>query len=254
MGINMLTFKDKMVVREHNPLGKDVELFCRHLYCDDKPNSTSKRAVGAELVDGLVIQEGDYKLMKTRFSAFFNTYLHSYHQGIDVTNLVIVALDYQRMTVIIDATATATLIYILGGSIKYHLRSKWLQIFSTEWDRRDLKVLKEFGTGGFVSFPICLATSLRDIKLVIQEQNSVPGIANQESSEIVIEAVCVYGRGKKTFLFKCYYREERWFLHPIDLAYAVADLIVSRAGVTICFKVLAVGKSCILISSHIVDG
>ncbi|PHU11424.1 putative inactive nicotinamidase [Capsicum chinense] len=180
-----------------------------------------------------------------KMSAFFNTYLHSYHQGIDVTNLVIVgvqtpnrirqtvfdavALDYQRMTVIIDATTTATLIYIL-------------------------KVLKEFGTGGFVSFPICLATSLRDIKLVIQEQNSVPRIANQESSEIVIEAVCVYGRGKKIFLFKCYYKEERWFLHPIDLAYAVADLIVFRAGVTICFKVLAVGKSCIPISSHIVGG
>ncbi|OIT27160.1 PREDICTED: uncharacterized protein LOC109214322 [Nicotiana attenuata] len=35
------------------------------------------------------------------------------------------------------------------------------------------------GTGGFVSFPICLAAGLRGIKLAIQEQNSVPGIANQ---------------------------------------------------------------------------
>ncbi|XP_055828822.1 probable inactive nicotinamidase At3g16190 [Solanum dulcamara] len=112
------------VVREHDPLGRDVELFRRHLYGDGKPKPTSKGAVGAELVDGLVIQEGDYKLVKTRFSAFFNTNLHSYLQGIGVTNLVIigvqtpncirqtvfdaVALDYQRVTVIIDATAAAT--------------------------------------------------------------------------------------------------------------------------------------------------
>ncbi|KAL5544875.1 hypothetical protein UlMin_008659 [Ulmus minor] len=34
------------------------------------------------------------------------------------------------------------------------------------------------GTGGYVSFPTCLAAALRGIKLVIQEQNSVPGIAN----------------------------------------------------------------------------
>ena len=34
------------------------------------------------------------------------------------------------------------------------------------------------GTGGYVSFPICLAAWLKGIKVVIQEQNSVPGIAN----------------------------------------------------------------------------
>ncbi|KAK6261385.1 hypothetical protein QUC31_007201 [Theobroma cacao] len=34
------------------------------------------------------------------------------------------------------------------------------------------------GTGGYVSFPVCLAALLQRTKLVIQEQNSVPGIAN----------------------------------------------------------------------------
>ncbi|KAF3642559.1 putative inactive nicotinamidase [Capsicum annuum] len=95
-----------------------------YLYSDGKPKPTSKGVVGAELVDGLIIQESDYKLVKTRFSAFFNTNVHSYFQGIGVTNLVIigvqtpnciwqtvfdvVALDYQRVTVIIDATAVST--------------------------------------------------------------------------------------------------------------------------------------------------
>ncbi|KAK6127958.1 hypothetical protein DH2020_038296 [Rehmannia glutinosa] len=115
---------DMQVVREHDPLGRDVELFRRHLYSVDKPKPTSKGSVGAELVDGLMIKDGDYKLVKTRFSAFFNTHLHSYLQGAGINKLVIigvqtpncirqtvfdaVALDYQTVTVIVDATAAAT--------------------------------------------------------------------------------------------------------------------------------------------------
>ncbi|KAL9169767.1 hypothetical protein ABFS82_04G100200 [Erythranthe guttata] len=113
------------VVREHDPLGRDVELFRRHLYGSaDKPKPVSKGTVGAELVDGLFIEEGDYKLVKTRFSSFFNTHLHSYLQGLGVNKLIItgvqtpncirqtafdaVALDYETVTVIVDATAAAT--------------------------------------------------------------------------------------------------------------------------------------------------
>ncbi|XP_059642719.1 probable inactive nicotinamidase At3g16190 [Cornus florida] len=112
------------VVREHDPLGRDVELFRQELYSDGKPKPTSKGSVGAELVDGLVIKEEDYKLVKTRFSAFFATHLHSFLQGAGINSLVVtgvqtpncirqtvfdaVALDYQSVTVIVDATAAAT--------------------------------------------------------------------------------------------------------------------------------------------------
>ncbi|KAF3450725.1 hypothetical protein FNV43_RR06814 [Rhamnella rubrinervis] len=112
------------VVREHDPLGRDVEQFRRHFYADGKKGPTSKGSVGAELVDGLVIEEGDYKLVKTRFSAFFATHLHSFLQGAGIHSLVItgvqtpncirqtvfdaVALDYQSVNVIVDATAAAT--------------------------------------------------------------------------------------------------------------------------------------------------
>nr|XP_023915773.1 probable inactive nicotinamidase At3g16190 isoform X3 [Quercus suber] len=112
------------VVREHDPLGRDVELFRRHLYTTGKVGPTVKGTEGAELVDGLVIKEGDYKLVKTRFSAFFATHLHSLLQGAGINNLIItgvqtpncirqtvfdaVALDYQSVTVIFDATAAAT--------------------------------------------------------------------------------------------------------------------------------------------------
>ncbi|XP_054779569.1 probable inactive nicotinamidase At3g16190 isoform X2 [Prosopis cineraria] len=112
------------VVREHDPLGRDVELFRRHLYGAGVVGPTAKGSAGAELVDGLVIREGDYKLVKMRFSAFFATHLHSFLQGAGINSLVItgvqtpncirqtvydaVALDYQPVTVILDATAAAT--------------------------------------------------------------------------------------------------------------------------------------------------
>ncbi|WCJ21906.1 UDP-N-acetylglucosamine--N-acetylmuramyl-(pentapeptide) pyrophosphoryl-undecaprenol N-acetylglucosamine transferase [Euphorbia peplus] len=60
-------------------------------------------------------------------------------------------------------------------SLPFHLMHSIIHSF---------KLLKEFnpdiviGTGGYVSFPTCLAALLRGIKVVIQEQNSVPGIAN----------------------------------------------------------------------------
>ncbi|CAI8601262.1 unnamed protein product [Vicia faba] len=112
------------VVREHDPLGRDVELFRRHLYTAGKVGPTTKGSEGAELVDGLVIREGDFKLVKTRFSAFFSTHLHSVLQREGINSLVItgvqtpncirqtvfdaVALDYQHVTVLFDATAAAT--------------------------------------------------------------------------------------------------------------------------------------------------
>lgn len=45
--------------------------------------------MGSELVDGLVIKEDDYKLVKTRFSAFFATHLHSLLQGAGINSLVV---------------------------------------------------------------------------------------------------------------------------------------------------------------------
>ncbi|AEE75782.1 Isochorismatase-like [Arabidopsis suecica] len=113
------------VVREHDRQGRDVELFRRHNYSSEKVGPVIKGTVGAELVDGLMInEEDDYKIVKTRFSAFFSTNLHSFLQTSGVTKLVIagvqtpncirqtvfdaVALDYPNVTVITDATAAAT--------------------------------------------------------------------------------------------------------------------------------------------------
>uniref|UniRef100_A0A0D6R3Q7 Isochorismatase-like domain-containing protein n=1 Tax=Araucaria cunninghamii TaxID=56994 RepID=A0A0D6R3Q7_ARACU len=50
------------VVREHDEYGRDVEHFRRHLYGEGKAKPTLKGTKGADLVEGLVIQKGDYKL------------------------------------------------------------------------------------------------------------------------------------------------------------------------------------------------
>ncbi|XP_051119311.1 probable inactive nicotinamidase At3g16190 isoform X2 [Andrographis paniculata] len=113
-----------IVVREHDHLGRDVELFRRHNYVTpDKPKPVIKGRPGTELVDELEIKDSDYKLVKTRFSAFFNTNLHSYLQAIGVNSLVIIGLqtpncirqtvfdavsfDYQSVKVIADASGAA---------------------------------------------------------------------------------------------------------------------------------------------------
>lgn len=111
------------VVREHDPLGRDVELFRRHLYSDGV-GPVSKGSSGAELVDGLVIKDGDYKLVKTRFSAFFATHLDSFLKTSKINHLVVtgvqtpncirqtvfdaVELDYESISVLVDATAAST--------------------------------------------------------------------------------------------------------------------------------------------------
>ncbi|XP_027168336.1 uncharacterized protein LOC113768258 isoform X1 [Coffea eugenioides] len=217
---------------------------------------------------------------------------------------------------------------------------------------KSFQTLQEFspqiviGTGGYVSFPICLAAAMKGLKLVIQEQNSVPGIANwvlslfaervfvafnssvdcfwQRNKCIVCgnpvrfslsknvvkadarkhffpKAVEGIGKGQgkvvlvlggslgasaiNIALLNSYYemlnqREDLFiiwqtgvesfdemeslvknhprlilksFLHSMHLAYAAADLIISRAGAMTCSEILATGKPCILIPSPNVD-
>ncbi|RWR72222.1 Glycosyl transferase [Cinnamomum micranthum f. kanehirae] len=202
---------------------------------------------------------------------------------------------------------------------------------------RDIRPRVVVGTGGYVAAPVCLAAALSGVKVVIQEQNSVPGLANRllglfadkvfvsfESSSTYFptEKCEVSGNPVRASLrrytskavarmhffpreavsgaqvllvlggslgansiniavLNMYYQmlmEHKnrfviWqtgvagfdemeslvrnhprllltpFLHTMDLAYAGADLVVSRAGAMTCSEILATGKPSILIPS-----
>lgn len=76
-------------MREHDPYGRDVEFFRRHLY-EDGNGPIRKGSDGVDLVDGLSVEDGEYRLVKTRFSAFFETHLNTVLHSIGIKNLVIV--------------------------------------------------------------------------------------------------------------------------------------------------------------------
>lgn len=68
-------------------------------------------------------------------------------------------------------------------------------ILSTLYCRKKLKAFKPdivVGTGGYVSFPVCTAAVSSRIKVVIQEQNSVPGLANWLLSYVADTAFVAY--------------------------------------------------------------
>ncbi|KAJ4804526.1 Peroxyureidoacrylate/ureidoacrylate amidohydrolase RutB [Rhynchospora pubera] len=146
------------VVREHDKQGRDVELFRRHLYTDGV-GPALQRSKGAELVEGLVIQDGDYKLVKTRFSAFFATNLDLVLKSCGINNLVVVgiqtpncirqtvfdavSLDYKHVTVITDATAAATPeIHLANIEDMKNIGSVWIGVGRREEGKKWEEVLE----------------------------------------------------------------------------------------------------------------
>jgi len=113
------------VIREHHPSGCDVELFRRNLFANGN-GATVKGTPGAELVQGLTIMPEDHVISKKRFSAFMFTNLESLiRHGLGVEHIVLcgvqtpncirgtamdaVGLDFPSVTVLSDATASASM-------------------------------------------------------------------------------------------------------------------------------------------------
>jgi nicotinamidase-related amidase len=113
------------VIREHHPTGCDVESFRRHLFLNG-PGATVRGTDGAELVgEQLDIRPEDHVISKKRFSAFMYTHLENLlKHGLGIGHLILcgvqtpnciratamdaVAMDFPRVTVLEDATASAT--------------------------------------------------------------------------------------------------------------------------------------------------
>lgn len=112
------------VIREHHPSGCDVEAFRRHLFVDGN-GATVRDTEGADLVGRLSIQPEDHVISKKRFSAFMYTHLENLlKHGLGVGHVVLcgvqtpnciratamdaIAFDFPKVTVLSDATASAT--------------------------------------------------------------------------------------------------------------------------------------------------
>lgn len=137
------------VIREHHATGCDVETFRRHLFVNGK-GATVKGTDGALLVgDNLEIKPEDYVISKKRFSAFMYTHLESLlKHGLGVGNIVLcgvqtpnciratamdaIAMDFPRVTVLKDATASAS--QQIQDANLLDMRNIGVEIISTkEW-------------------------------------------------------------------------------------------------------------------------
>jgi nicotinamidase-related amidase len=81
------------VTREHSADGVDVEAFRAPLFTQGK-GICVVGTTGASIIDELAPEAGDFRLVKTRFSAFFNTRFDLILRRLGVTTLVIAGTQY----------------------------------------------------------------------------------------------------------------------------------------------------------------
>lgn len=79
------------VVREHHETGRDVEYIRKHLY-DGRTGPTVRGTDGAALADGLLPHDGEHKIVKSRFSAFFATNLDLVLRRVGIDHIVVVGM------------------------------------------------------------------------------------------------------------------------------------------------------------------
>ena len=137
------------VIREHHHTGCDVETFRRHFFVDG-PGATVKDTEGAALVgEQLKILPDDHVISKKRFSAFMYTHLENLlKHGLGVGHVILcgvqtpnciratamdaVAMDFPRVTVLEDATASASQ-QVQDANI-FDMKNIGVEIMSTkEW-------------------------------------------------------------------------------------------------------------------------
>lgn len=108
--------------RIHRPSGVDAELFRRHFFEEGQPFCIEGTR-GAAVVDQIAPKDGDIRITKQRFSAFFGTDLDIVLRGLGAQNVYItgtqypncirstavdaMGLDY-RTTVVTDCCSAAT--------------------------------------------------------------------------------------------------------------------------------------------------
>jgi nicotinamidase-related amidase len=81
------------VIREYRADGSDIELFRLHDFLNNKRYGVPGTK-GCDIVDDLSPVEGEYRIIKNRFSAFMNTELDFMLRRVGATHLVICGTQY----------------------------------------------------------------------------------------------------------------------------------------------------------------
>lgn len=81
------------IYRIHRPSGIDAESFRRHFFDEGKPIGI-EGTFGAAIPDAIAPKEGDIKITKQRFSAFFATDLDIVLRGLGVKNVYVAGTQY----------------------------------------------------------------------------------------------------------------------------------------------------------------
>jgi nicotinamidase-related amidase len=81
------------VIREYRADGSDIELFRLHDFLNNRRYGVPGTK-GCDIVDDLLPVEGEYRIIKNRFSAFMNTELDFMLRRIGATHLVICGTQY----------------------------------------------------------------------------------------------------------------------------------------------------------------
>jgi nicotinamidase-related amidase len=81
------------IIRQHDASGCDAESFRRQLFVNGS-GFCVKGTCGAEIVDELQPKNGDYQVVKTRFSGFFKTELYELLQRLGIERLVLAGTQY----------------------------------------------------------------------------------------------------------------------------------------------------------------
>jgi UDP-N-acetylglucosamine--N-acetylmuramyl-(pentapeptide) pyrophosphoryl-undecaprenol N-acetylglucosamine transferase len=130
-----------------------------------------------------------------------------------------------------------------GLSRRNYLSNLWLVLHLLRGFYQSLKILNQekpnlvVGTGGYVSFPVIMLASLKNLPTMIQEQNSYPGISTRFLSRFVDrvclsfpESITYFPLGEKYKIIGNPTREE--ILHK-DKAQALKELGLTEGKKTI---------------------
>lgn len=76
-------------------------------------------------------------------------------------------------------------------------------VFQARWILKSRRARAVFGVGGYASLPVMIAARLLKVPSMVQEQNSVPGLANRLASRLAVKTATGFESASRYFRAPC---------------------------------------------------